>query len=519
SIKPGSGVFIQGPGSSFTMRDDAVIAPGSDVYLPAGMTLTVGSNLTGASPVAAITPETYSDGATVRVLSGDPALITANHGHFSATPDGGSLPWYVDHDGFLKKTPFNPPVLNSPIPGIAQIGVSWSAVPEAGSYEIYYSNGLVPGSADSPQVIGITRTSYTLTGLNEKTWYSVWVRARTGLVVSGWSNGSAAVTLGGSPDMADLPVFRADAGGFPTLAKALELSTTPLGAGTRSNPVVIKILRDLTISGTGDNLSAVVGTDGGVRHTQIVAEGKIISRGPGMTGELIKVDNGGSLVLGDDSGALTLDGKGVNASSPLVYVNNSSLEIKSHVTLQRGFSSGNGGAIRLFGSLARIIMSGGTIKNNAASMGGGVYIHLGTFEMRSGTIGGPAGNGNKAVSGGGVYLDGGEFSMSEDARVEGNSAGEGPGLYYYSGIFSMKDSAVIDEANPVYILKNQTIWIDGALNGSGTVAALIPSDYLAGSKVLSDNAVGALVLLYHKRFEVAEGGGAWRVDLLGKLKN
>jgi hypothetical protein len=118
-----------------------------------------------------------------------------------------------------------------------------------------------------------------------------------------------------------------------------------------------------------------------------------------------------------------------------------------------------------------------------------------------------------------VYLNAGTFNMSEQARIEGGSAGEGPGAYLYNGSFSMKDDAVIDAGSPVYVFSNQTIRIDGVLNGSGMVAAIIPSGYVTGLKLLSDNSLGALVSAHHNRFRVAGDDGAWWIDSNGNLRH
>jgi hypothetical protein len=311
--------------------------------------------------------------------------------------------------------------------------------------------------------------------------------------------------------------------------------------------VIIKILQDITVSGA----PVVVGKLGEVRHAQIISSGKTITRGSGLTGRFITVNLGCSLVLGDGSGALTIDGGMISASEPLVYMDDhSSLEIKNYVSLQRGVSSGHGGAVYLYGASSRLAMSGGVIKNNRASSGGAVYVNLGTFDMTGGVIGG-AGSGNMAVSGGGVYvyngsfnmkgnaklsgnsttfpgsgyqgggvyLNGGTFSLSGQAGVEGNSAGEGPGAYLYTGFFGIKDDAVINIDNPVYISSFQTIWITGVLNGSGTVAAIVPPAYTAGLKVLSDSSFGAWVATYHSRFRVAGDDGAWWIDSNGFLRH
>jgi hypothetical protein len=195
SANPGNGVLIQGQNSSFTMREGALVSPGSVVYLPVGSTLGIGSDLTGTSYMATITPEVYSGSKTIRILSGTPELIAANYGRFSVTPDKGPYPWHVDREGFLSNTPLYAPFLYSLIPGVAQLDARWSEVPGAASYEVYYGSGPTPDATAPPQVSGITTTSCTLTGLGQNTYYSVWVRARAGLAVSSWSNRLIAITL------------------------------------------------------------------------------------------------------------------------------------------------------------------------------------------------------------------------------------------------------------------------------------------------------------------------------------
>jgi hypothetical protein len=234
-----------------------------------------------------------------------------------------------------------------------------------------------------------------------------------------------------------------------------------------------------------------------------------------------------------------------------VYADNSSLEIKDRVSLQGGNSTGYGGAIHLYGPSSRLVMSGGGIKNNRASSGGAVYINQGIFEMTGGVIGGPAGGGNQAAQGGGVYvyngafnmkgnaklsgnsttniasgyqgggvyLNGGTFSLSGEAGVEGNSAGEGPGVYHFTGTLSIKDDAIIDIGNPVYLSRYQLIHITGVLNGSGTVAAIVPWYYVPGLQVLSDTNSGDWVLINYNRFKVAGDDGTWEINFTGNLKH
>jgi hypothetical protein len=101
----GGGVYVGGGGdNTFNMSGGAVVDSGNDVYLDGGKTITVTGNLTGASPVATITPDgTYS--TSTQVLDGTAALLSANHTKFAVTPEAGALlPWFVDSNGCLTWT-------------------------------------------------------------------------------------------------------------------------------------------------------------------------------------------------------------------------------------------------------------------------------------------------------------------------------------------------------------------------------------------------------------------------------
>jgi hypothetical protein len=80
----GAGVYIGG--SSFSMDAAALIDTGNDVYLPNSKKITIAGNLTAASPVAKITPQTYSTNTQVLDDGTSGTLVAANHGKFDVTP-------------------------------------------------------------------------------------------------------------------------------------------------------------------------------------------------------------------------------------------------------------------------------------------------------------------------------------------------------------------------------------------------------------------------------------------------
>ena len=77
-------------------------------------------------------------------------------------------------------------------------------------------------------------------------------------------------------------------------------------------------------------------------------------------------------------------------------------------------------------------MSGGEISGNTAtdSSGGGIYNNLGTFTMSGGTIGGAnAAAGNNAQYGGGIYNSNGSCKIYNSATISYNTATSGGGVY------------------------------------------------------------------------------------------
>ena len=107
---------------------------------------------------------------------------------------------------------------------------------------------------------------------------------------------------------------------------------------------------------------------------------------------------------------------------------------KGHVTSSKNPTFGGGGVymdcpkgINMENKGGYFQMYGGTIKDNSATNGGGVYMcnNVGNiFKMYDGSI-----TGNKATEkGGGVYSEGGTITMT-GGRIERNNASQGGGMY------------------------------------------------------------------------------------------
>ena len=119
---------------------------------------------------------------------------------------------------------------------------------------------------------------------------------------------------------------------------------------------------------------------------------------------------------------------------------------------ERGYGGGGGVCI----CRGTFIMTGGSISNNGAPYGGGVYVWSdGTFTMTGGEI-----TGNKADNdGGGVYCGFCRFTMT-GGSITGNDATYGGGVYYCSpNPFEVSGSSVIKD-NHDYDNHLNNVWSD-----------------------------------------------------------
>ena len=174
-------------------------------------------------------------------------------------------------------------------------------------------------------------------------------------------------------------------------------------------------------------------------------------------------------------------------------------------TMRDGTISANdagmtGGGVNLGASGATMTLEDGTISDNTASYnGGGVGVSTGDFTMSGGTIGGnTATNGN----GGGVYVDGTNsiFFMHGNGTIKNNTAVLGGGVYvsnsgrFEIGISTAVSSPVVYEniktgssPNNVYLdnTSHKTLFITGELkktevSGNIGISLATPQEFTSG---------------------------------------
>jgi len=166
-------------------------------------------------------------------------------------------------------------------------------------------------------------------------------------------------------------------------------------------PSVTFILdNNVTLKGHSQNTSVLVNVDGG-----------------------ILIMNTGATITGNDNVA------SYNAYGGGVYMGNGTFEMNGGTISNNNATNGSGVYVS---SGTTFKMTSGTISNNK---GCGVYVYSGTFTMSGGTI--------SSNQKGGVYVYSGTFTMS-DGTISGNSASSGGGVYLdgYSGTFTMRGGII-----------------------------------------------------------------------------
>ncbi|MCD8396162.1 MAG: right-handed parallel beta-helix repeat-containing protein [Lachnospiraceae bacterium] len=262
---------------------------------------------------------------------------------------------------------------------------------------------------------------------------------------------------------------------------------------------------DTTITMLADSREDVVVGDGSTVVTATLDLNGCILRA--KSGSVITVNGGSSLTICDSSSSE--DGDGTDESGQITGGSGTSINsvtcggglcVLGSVTLESGTitdntadcgagvyvaasgsftmtggsiagnstdSDGQGGGVYLAGSGAEFMMSGGSITENSASYGGGVSIAGGTFTMSGDAeISANTASGN----GGGVYLTDGTAAVSGNAIITENTAtGDGGGIYAAGGTFAVSESAEINantasgNGGGAYVGSGATFSMDGGI--------------------------------------------------------
>nr|WP_315442894.1 leucine-rich repeat protein [uncultured Treponema sp.] len=165
---------------------------------------------------------------------------------------------------------------------------------------------------------------------------------------------------------------------------------------------------------------------------------------------------GGALCMSDGSSSEMTGGKIISntcsgsGDGGGVYIHAGTFTLKSGASIESNTADYGGGAY--VGQNGTLIINGGSIKLNRARRGGGVYVSgnstkRGTLRMIQGDISdnGAGWNGTSYTGEGGGVYNSGVFEMT-GGEIKDNKAETGGGVYFTSsegGTFKMKDSAIV----------------------------------------------------------------------------
>ena len=194
-----------------------------------------------------------------------------------------------------------------------------------------------------------------------------------------------------------------------------------------------------------------------------------------------------------------------------VYIHAGTFTLKSGASIESNTADYGGGAY--VGQNGTLIINGGSIKLNKARRGGGVYVSgnstkRGTLRMIQGDIS-DNGAGESGTSytgtGGGVYNNG-VFEMT-GGEIKDNKAETGGGVYFSEGTFKMSDSAVVtpatgSEANSKG--KNDVYLTSGqAITVSGTLSGTAPVARITPREYTADHLyLTGNTNTHHRKFTV-----------------
>ena len=514
----GGGVYVSN--GTFEMQDSAIVTPSTsgdtdkpgknDVYLKDGKTITVGSTLSNAH-AARITPELYKKQTVLQAGSG--VTLKYKVGKFTVTPDGSDT-WKIDSEGKLT-------LYEATIKGSPSSNDAWKKLKQAvanasdGSTitidgEIKATNhgsgdnanygritidkdltitgeggaGILDANQLSPIFIVNYNKTFTLDHMTLKNGKKEGAPQYTG------STGCGVYTYG-TFNMQDSTITNCEAVGdgggvyVTSGGTCIMKNSTITGctatengggvyvSGNSTKRGTLRMIQgDISDNGAGWSGASYTGTGGGVynggvfemtggeiKDNKAQTGGGIYNNGTLILTNATLTENtatfiGGALCMSDGSSSEMTGGKIISntcsgsGDGGGVYIHAGTFTLKSGAFIEGNTAYYGGGAY--VGQNGTLIINGGSIKlNKAQSRGGGVYVSgnstkRGTLRMIQGDIsdnGAGWSGASYTGTGGGVY-NGGVFEMT-GGEIKDNKAQTGGGVYFSEGTFKMSGSAVV----------------------------------------------------------------------------
>ena len=516
----GGGVFVD-TGSVLNMQGSAIVTPSTgsdanaplknDVYLMDGCTIKLSETLSGAVPVARITPAAYN--TTTQVLTG--GAVSSEHGKFTVTPkdlgSGNTQQWEINSTGFLQKTPV---VINGS-------GDAWKklkdAVAAANDDDVFIIDGEIKAKASSGGKIEIKK-NLTIRGksgadsdiLNAnrvnlstnahsifdmdrgKTLKLENLTLKGGKGIAGGTLGGGAILIpsggGTTAELSDCVIedCQAEKGGAIGCGKGgtVKLTNTTIkkckasGSGSDSGGGAI-FAQGATVEMTDCTLTGNEAKSGGAIYavkkdstasTVTISGGTIGGTGEGeankATGNGIGSDGGGGIYIGETctltmqnsaqviGNTATFNGAGIYTKGTLIM---ESCTITDNKTIGANNNTGGGGVYVESGSV-EIKDATKIYHNYTDASGGGIYVNDGTVTLKDATIGGEQlydgtdsgkTKGNKAQFCGGIYVKNGTINM-ENCTLSSNTARNGGGIQADNGNLTVKDCILTNNEADFY---------------------------------------------------------------------
>lgn len=169
--------------------------------------------------------------------------------------------------------------------------------------------------------------------------------------------------------------------------------------------------------------------------------GSITANTSGLNGGGVYI-NGGNFTLNSEDGSIT-GNSATNGGG--VFLNNGDFSLVTG-TISDNTTTGNGAGVYLTGEDCIYVLTNGTISQNTASggYGGGVYLENGSFILAEELTDQGSITQNRAARGGGVFISaGGDFTMN-GGQVVGNSAEDydGGGVFLAGGAFVQNGGSI-----------------------------------------------------------------------------
>ena len=516
----GGGVFVD-TGSVLNMQGSAIVTPSTgsdanaplknDVYLMDGCKIKLSETLSGAVPVARITPATYN--TTTQVLTG--GAVGTEHSKFTVTPkdlgSGNTQQWEINSTGFLQKTPVV----------IDDSGDAWKklkdAVAAANDGDVIIIDGAIKATNGSGGKIEIKK-NLTIRGksgadsdiLNANRGnlginaHSIFVMdsgktlklenltLKGGKGIAGGTLGGGAILIpssgGTTAELSDCVIedCQAEKGGAIGCGKGgtVKLTNTTIkkckasGSGSDSGGGAI-FAQGATVEMTDCTLTGNEAKSGGAIYavkkdstasTVTISGGTIGGTGEGeankATGNGTGSDGGGGIYVGETC-TLTMqnsaqvigntalfNGAGIYTKGTLIM---ESCTITDNKTIGANNNTGGGGVYVESGTV-EIKDATKIYHNYTDGSGGGIYVNDGTVTLKDATIGGEQlydgtdsgkTKGNKAQYCGGIYVKNGTINM-ENCTLSSNTALNGGGIQADNGNLTVKDCILTNNEADFY---------------------------------------------------------------------